>query len=228
MVVALPRLGNALMVGIVGNSGKQGTTCSTCHSGGSKPVVRFEVPTTVPADSLTLVEFAVTSQSNEQQGAGFNVATDGGLIGVIEDQPERVEAGELTHLYPAFSEEGINAWSFYWRAPLTTGTYTLYGAGLSTNSNGNRNGDAATSTKTRVEVTSGERVGDVNCDGRLTIADTLVALTSGGSEQCPYADANCDGSLTPSDADAAIAALFDRPVSDACVPQPVGAHQSGG
>ena len=82
-----PALG--LQTGITGNSGKQGATCNdSCHQGGVTPLVRFEGPTRVMADTLATFHFVVTSQAAKQKVAGFNVAASDGVLGVVADQDE--------------------------------------------------------------------------------------------------------------------------------------------
>ncbi len=203
----------ATQSGIVGNSGKQGTTCNdSCHADGVPPLVRFEGPHAVMADALATFRFVVESQSPRQTVAGFNVAASDGVLGVVPGQGARVEADEITHEAAKPNTGGEASWQFTWRAPNQLGAYTLYGAGLSANGNGSRPGDDSATTTLGVTVTPNEQPGDANCDRRLTAADLTAIVTllpSGVPAGCNLADADGDGFMRASDLALVVATLFE-------------------
>jgi len=206
-------------MGITGNSGKQGANCADCHFGGTAPLVRLEGPNVVHSGALATFRFVVQSQSSRQQFAGFNVAASHGRLDPLPDQGEHLEVGELTHDFPKAAIDNETAWLFTWRAPASTGTQTLYGAGLSANGNGNRNGDEMALLQLAVTVTDEPRPGDANCDDALSAADVSeIARLIGvdGTGDCGLADANCDGAVNEADEDVLIAALFDTPSVTQC------------
>jgi hypothetical protein len=210
VLLSVPRV-QGLQNGITGYSGKQGATCNdSCHQGGATPLVRFEGPTRVMADAIATFRFVVTSQASKQKVAGFNVAADDGMLGVVAGQDGHVEFDELTHDAPKPNVNGEASWEFTWQAPSQPGMYTLYGAGVSANGNGTNGGDDSDLTSLDVTVVSGP-IGDANCDARVTAADTtaVVALLPGGVlGDCTGADVNGDGGVTAADVPLVIAALF--------------------
>jgi len=205
--------------GITGYSGKLFGSCEFCHGGGVVPEVRFEGPAEVPRGGSVTLRFVVRSKSPEQPVAGFNVAASGGALDVLPDQGERRERGELTHTAPKPVVAHEAAWEFVWTAPGEAGMQTLYGAGLSSNNNGNTGGDGVAATTVDILVVEGPKLGDANCDGRVSAAD-LPALVAAwgqpGAESCSRADADCNGMVGRGDVDAVLTSLFASPVPPAC------------
>jgi hypothetical protein len=201
--------------GITGYSGKQGDSCSdsaNCHAGGpgTLPIVELDGPPVVAADAIVTFHFTVHSQSSRQVVAGFNVAASGGELMVLANQDERLEGDELTHQAPKPDVDAVASWAFTWRAPLTAGAYTLYGAGMSANGNGSRNGDDSATTTLRVRVAVGP-IGDANCDATLSAADVtavLLRLRAGTAGACAGNDVTGDGHVDYADLSATTAALF--------------------
>lgn len=139
--------------GITGMSGKQGTTCSSCHGGGLMPEVRFIGPGTVAPGALATFRFEVQSMALNQRRAGFNVASSEGRLDVLPEQGERrTQTNELTHTAPKQNVDMLAGWDFTWTAPDAPGIYTLFGAGNSVNFNGQSNGDRSNTTTLDVEV----------------------------------------------------------------------------
>ena len=139
--------------GITGVSGKQGTSCSSCHSGGLTPDVRFIGPSTVAPGAMATFRFEVQSMVLNQRRAGFNVASSAGRLDVLPDQGERrTQTNELTHTAPKPNVDMLAGWDFTWTAPDTPAIYTLFGAGNSVNFNGQSNGDRSNTTALDVEV----------------------------------------------------------------------------
>jgi hypothetical protein len=200
----------AMSTGIIGYSGKQGTTCSDdCHLGGVTPLVRFDGPQQVLADAVATFRFIVTSQASKQKVAGFNVAADDGTLGVVADQDEHLELDELTHDAPKANVDGEASWQFIWQPPGQPGVYRLYGAGLSANGNGTDGGDDSNFATLDVTVTL--PIGDANCDARVSAADVTAVvelLPRGVPGSCAGVDADGNGSVGAEDIPVVVAALF--------------------
>src|SRR3990172_6600553 len=63
--------------GMVGYSGKQGSSCNQelfCHGGGVAPIVTFIGPDALDTCAMATFRFAVQSLAPEQPFAGFNVS----------------------------------------------------------------------------------------------------------------------------------------------------------
>lgn len=166
----------ASLQGIIGYSGKQSDTCGICHDDGIAPLVEFEGPTRFAADTIAEFRFVVRSQGDFQLFAGFNVAASAGTLEIAAEQNARVEVNELTHNSRQPNDEtGAASWTFEWCVP-TGGDVRLFGSGNSVNGNGTRSGDASSEAELDVRVTP--PVGDVNCDGRRSAADTTAVFTS--------------------------------------------------
>lgn len=271
----LPAAATANQGGITGVSGRQGVTCSSCHSGGSAPQVQLGGPAEMPPGAVATFRFTVTSAAPAtQRFAGFNAAASAGTLDVIDGQGARRLGAELTHSARKANAAGGTAfWDFTWQAPAAPGDYTLFAAGNSVNGNGLQTGDAAaattlvvrvlastptatltplppsptvpaastetasatatrretpTSTTTRTATASatptptlaptGPSLGDVDCDGRVAVADLLALARAIGTEvsECELADANCDGEIDQGDLETVIGRLFGSPVDDVC------------
>lgn len=136
--------------GRTGRSGKQGGTCSNCHFGTDTPELELSGPDMItPGETVDFV-FTVrrTSADPLVTTAGFNLATDGGTISGRGETPEactdltepahtnitcisEFEGDlEIAHARPATLQDGEMAFEFSWTAPITPGTYTVYGAGV--------------------------------------------------------------------------------------------------
>ncbi len=143
--------------GISGYSGNpattSGNTCSLCHSGGTIPIINWSGPTTVRPGTINT--YTLSFSGGQQNSGGMNVSADGGtLINTLADT--RFQAGEIIHSQrKTATGDGSVLWSFDWQAPDTTGMYTLYGAGLSTNGDNNTTGDAVATTIYPVTVSTG-------------------------------------------------------------------------
>ncbi len=125
--------------GITGRSGKQGSDCSGCHSGGVAPTATLSGPAFVLRDSTRTFTFRVAG--GQQVAAGLNVATDVGTL-VATDSETYTQNDELTHANPrAVDGNGEAAWSFDVMAPSAAGPLTLWAAGNSVDLTGDQTGD---------------------------------------------------------------------------------------
>jgi len=142
--------------GISGYSGNpattSGSTCSVCHSGGTIPTINLSGPATVQPGTINT--YILTISGGQQRSGGMDVSADGGtLINTLANT--RFQAGEIIHIQrkPVVGDGSVT-WKFDWQAPTTTGSYTLYGAGLSTNGDNSTTGDGAATTTYRVVVST--------------------------------------------------------------------------
>ena len=144
----------AYSTGITGVSGKQGTSCSSCHLGGVSPAVHFEGPTEVAPGATATFRFVVQSQApSEQIAAGLDIATSAGKLAAVSGQGEQLLSGEITHTGPKRNDaSGMASWDFTWQAPAQVGSATLFGAGNSVNLSGNSFGDLSATTTYQVAV----------------------------------------------------------------------------
>ena len=136
--------------GRTGRSGKQGGTCSNCHFGTDTPELTLSTPDSImPGETIDLV-FTVrrTSADPLVTTAGFNVATEAGTISGRGETPEACTDTtepahtnvtcisefegdlEIAHARPAILQDGEMAFEFSWTAPITPGTYLIYGTGV--------------------------------------------------------------------------------------------------
>jgi hypothetical protein len=144
--------------GITGYSGRQGVTCTQCHTANSnpKPTVQLSGPTYLTPGETGQYTFTITGGPGASSDGfgGMNVAVDnsGALLqpgtGLYED------FGELTHVGGnAFSGTSIT-FTFTLVAPETPGTVKMYAAGNSTDNNGNLTNDQSAATTLDILVSN--------------------------------------------------------------------------
>src|SRR6266576_836057 len=112
--------------GISGFSGKSGSTCTMCHSGGtSLPTVVISGPTTVASGSTN----TYTLNNNGSPNSGLDVGASAGTFAA--GSTTLVMNGEITQI-AALASTPLS-WTFNWTAPTvtTTTTVTMYGASIS-------------------------------------------------------------------------------------------------
>ncbi len=167
----------AWSTGVTTYSGQFGTICNVCHSGGTVPVVTLTGPANVAPGTISTYTLTIdvpASTTTNQRAGGLDVSADGGVL-FATDPGTQIPGGtvEITHTAPRTmnaSREVI--FTFDWEAPLSAGSYTLFGAGNAVNLAEANLGDAANSTSLIVDVagataTPGEASGD-------TLAQMLV------------------------------------------------------
>src|SRR4051812_18654219 len=86
--------------GISGYSGRDGSTCSGCHAGGSKPTATLTGPT-----SLTVGQegtFTFTLSGGPAVHGGLDVAAQGAgtFVEGVGGQGERIDTDEVVHAAP--------------------------------------------------------------------------------------------------------------------------------
>src|SRR5215469_12560759 len=96
--------------GVSGYSGKNGSTCTSCHSNGTKPTVTISGPTSVTSGSTNSYTLTVSGGGN----GGLDVASTGGTF--TAGSTTQVMGGEITHT----TANSTHSWTFSWTAPTVT------------------------------------------------------------------------------------------------------------
>jgi uncharacterized protein (TIGR03382 family) len=152
-LLGLAPAAHALPGGITGRSGKQGTFCNACHSGGATPTVTLTGPTTVEAGSTNSYRLTITGGAAVV--GGMNAAVDVADATLGAGTGLRLSNGEVTHSAPRAFSGGSLAFDFTLRAPPHSGPVKLYAAGNSANGNGKQDGDRGSATLLTLQVTGG-------------------------------------------------------------------------
>lgn len=138
-----------------GNSGKNTSqTCNSCHNGGLAPTVTITGPETLAAGATG--QYTLTIQGGAAVKAGTNVALSNGTTASLEPGAGLQKLGsELIHSQSKNFTGGTVSFDFSVIAPSTGGSFTIFGAGNSTNGNNNFDGDLAGFAQKAVTVTGG-------------------------------------------------------------------------
>jgi len=204
-----PPAAAAVPIGITGYAGDQGVSCNSCHGGGAPPEVRLEGPRHTVTAAAEMFRFTVSSRSEQQTVAGFDIAADAGIFEAISGEGAKAEFGELTHAAPKANVSAEASWQFLWRAPRVPGLYTLYASGLSANDRRDRPGDGSAQTSFVVEVAPGPCTGDCNRDGKITVDELVrgvnIFLALAPAGDCPLFDSDGDGRMSIAELTAAVA-----------------------
>ncbi len=214
-IIAVPVVAMANAGGIVGQSGRNNSICSTaCHVGGTVPIVEFEAPqgTEVEPGAIVLFRLRITSTSPLQTHAGFNVAPSRGNMGVVDPvgtyQPFP-GFPDITHTMPrANDEQGVAIFEFNWLAPATPGAYTLFGAGNSVDFNGGSGGDNAAATTLSLRVV-----------GPATVTATVTSTPEATPTPTPFpctGDCDASGSVTVDEIVRGVNIALGSPPVDEC------------
>ncbi|HEX8819428.1 MAG TPA: MXAN_6652 family MXYO-CTERM-anchored protein [Archangium sp.] len=143
--------------GATGNSGKDAAkTCNTCHNGGAAPTVTLSGPETLAAGATG--QYTLTIQGGAAVRGGMNVALSAGTTASLEPGTGLQKLGaEVIHSQPKNFDTASGAVSFDFSviAPATGETFTIFGAGNSTNGNGTTAGDRSGLAQRVVTVTGG-------------------------------------------------------------------------
>lgn len=133
---------SAKSAGISGYSGKDGSTCISCHGGGIQPMVTLAGPTSVNSGSTNT--YALTMTGGSDIAGGLDVAASGGVFAVLDAINTKLLNGELVHSQPKkVDATSAVVWSFNWTAPTVSAAtnVVMYAAGISVNLNGSTSGD---------------------------------------------------------------------------------------
>lgn len=132
--------------GITGYSGKNGTSCSNCHSGsiyGSS--LSYQGATQVAPGQQIDITFLlqVTNPASNAPYAGINIATSNNGGSLEAGSGMRASGGELSHSSPQALSDNQLSWSFSWTAPDTSGEATIYACSETVDRNSSFTGDDA-------------------------------------------------------------------------------------
>lgn len=144
LAVSLVVSGSALATGSgkTGYSGKGGSTCNACHSGGATPTVAMDGPTTLAAGAEGTYTFTISGGAGIV--GGFNVATSRSTANLVPGTGQKKTGAELTQSTPKAFSSGEVSFTFTMTAPPEGGgMVTIYAAGNSTNDNNGDSGDKA-------------------------------------------------------------------------------------
>jgi uncharacterized protein (TIGR03382 family) len=151
--------------GMTAHSGREGGVfCSECHNNCpikgtcALPTVEFTGPATMAPGEIADFKFVVTGGPGAKVdgGAGFDVAASGGVLSAT-DKTIKLSGDELTHTTPhKFNGGSAVTFNFKFKAPSSTGDYTIFGAGNSVNLNGSNAGDVPAKTTFTVTVAGAE------------------------------------------------------------------------
>jgi len=180
-----PRPVEAYSSGIFGRSGNPatngGTTCNSCHNGGTAPTVTIAGPSTVaPLSSNT---YALKISGGQEIAGGLDVSATSGTLGVT-DIGTQLLSGEITHDNPRnAAADGSVTFTFQWTAPSSAGSATLYAAGNSVDLSGSSSGDRAGTASKAITVAStssgpGEASGERLAPLRVTGFDRSTGTIS--------------------------------------------------
>ena len=128
----------AYPTGIVGKTLKNGVGC-TCH--GTNPSTNVIVTINGP-DTLIVNEtanYSITISGGPLAAGGTNIAASNGIL--TPGDGLRSETGELTHIQPMSTSNGIVTFNFTYTAPASEMEQTIYANGNSVNLNGFNTGD---------------------------------------------------------------------------------------
>jgi hypothetical protein len=171
---------------VAGNSGQvAGMTCGNCHAAGTPPTVALTGPAAMAAGTTAQFTFTVTGTTTV---AGLDVAASSAAATLAPVSPSvQLAAGEIVHKAPQPLSGGKAVFTFTLTAPPTSGTLTLYGAGVAGNSGGDGHG---AKTTLAIEVTGGAAVDggepdlgtDMATSGVGGNGGTVPPATSGSSQ----------------------------------------------
>jgi hypothetical protein len=179
---AVPGTASATSTGVSGYSGNPATNagaiCTACHSGGTVPTVALSGPTSLPTNSTGVYLFTITGGA--AVNGGLDVSTDSGTLSAL-DSSTKLLGGEITQSAAKSFTSGALTFTFSLKAPSTTGSLTLYAAGLSSDGTGTGGDNSAAMTLsvtvTTPVITTTDPVAPTN-DLSLPFGTVLAGLTS--------------------------------------------------
>ena len=133
-------------------SGKDGMTCSSCHTGGSAPTVELTGPTTLAPNATG--QYTLIIKGGAAKVGGMNVAVDNTAAVLQPGAGVNKVGNELTHSAPKAFGNGEVRFDFSLVAPAS-GTVKIFGAGNSANGNGIESGDNSATVTQTVTVSGG-------------------------------------------------------------------------
>ncbi|MDC0713446.1 hypothetical protein POL68_33590 [Stigmatella sp. ncwal1] len=151
-LLSTPVLANS--TGMTGQSGKQNTTCVTCHLDGT-PGATAEIsgPTSLAAGQTGQYKFII--RGGPAVVGGFNVAVSGTAATLQPGTGEQKQGNEITHTAPRPFANNEVSFDFSLVAPSTPTTLTVYGAGNSANGDNNSTLDRVVTSTLQVVIAGG-------------------------------------------------------------------------
>ncbi|WNG24651.1 hypothetical protein F0U62_11925 [Cystobacter fuscus] len=138
--------------GITGQSGKDGSTCNTCHSGGSAPTVEISGPATLEPNATG--QYTLIIKGGAARVGGMNIAVDNAAAVLQAGEGSQKIGKEITHNgLKAFTNDELR-FDFSLVAPAS-GTVKLFAAGNSANGDYNSTGDRSSTATLDVTVDQG-------------------------------------------------------------------------
>lgn len=128
---------------IGGVVGRTTSGCSSCHTGGLAPTVSINGPTSLFPGSVgtyTVTVQAAPGALNDQ-GFGLNFAATGGMGTFGAGAYTKISYNEVLHNGVIPMTNGVGTATFTWKAPVTTGIYTINGVANAVNGDGITSGD---------------------------------------------------------------------------------------
>jgi MYXO-CTERM domain-containing protein len=145
----------ALPGGITGASGKSGSFCNRCHSGGATPTVTLQGPQMLATGATAT--YTLTIKGGAAAAGGLDAALDdaalaaGAHLSTVSPMTQLTN-GEVTHTQPIAFANGTLTLQFAVTAATAPRVMTLYAAGNSTNHDGTKLGDQAAATTLTITV----------------------------------------------------------------------------
>lgn len=167
LIVLIPVIAQARANGLSGYSGKNmGTFCTSCHSGGTAPTVTVQGPSQLAVGQTSTFTVTITGGAASTAGVGAALGGAGSTgASLLSGADTKVVNAEVTHAQAALFAGGQATFTFRVQAPPTTGTMTLYVAGLSGNGGGTDTGDGAARTTLSLSVVASLPAGDAGTGG---------------------------------------------------------------
>ncbi|WP_224244693.1 MXAN_6652 family MXYO-CTERM-anchored protein [Hyalangium gracile] len=146
-------------LGVIGRSGKQGTTCMAagCHNTNpnpATPTVTINGPATLAAGATGNYTLIIQGGAGVKGGMNVAVSDNGGTLNKVGTDV-KVVSGELTHTAGKPFANGEVRFDFTLVAPSTARTVTLYASGNSTNDDKSFTMDRSDSKTLEVTITGG-------------------------------------------------------------------------
>src|SRR5207247_2465804 len=93
----VPALAFASSTGISGYSGKNASTCNSCHTGGAAPMVTLNGPSTLVASATGTYTVTITGGAATKAGFDASVSSAGAVL-QQGGANTRIYSGEATHM----------------------------------------------------------------------------------------------------------------------------------
>jgi uncharacterized protein (TIGR03382 family) len=175
--------------GITGQSGKQNTTCVSCHVDGTAVAeVVLAGPSTIAAGETG--QYTFTIRGGPAVVGGFNVAVSNTAAVLQPGAGSRKAGDELTHTAAKAFVNGEVSFDFSLVATSTPSTLTIFVAGNSANGDNNSTQDRAVSSTLMVQIAGGAGTPDA---GTPDAGTPDAGTPDGGGGQEPGDDDDDEG-----------------------------------